>query len=196
MKKHVLFLLLLITCIYCRAQIKVIQGPYTSPDGRYTITFKQDLEKRTVTTIEPTGHTTVYDWVTGNEYRYIHTNGVDYRIMLLSDKTWSSYHPGLAGSANTFTFSGSLTAAATNQNFIDYEKIATKYKEQMTTDPDNIQVYAFCATAALARGMYNAEGFAEYCKVIVASLKQIVVDKTKCPCEDAIPKNVWDAVEN
>lgn len=185
-----IFFIALLTCfsLTSSAQIKLTSGQYTTEDGYYTITINFDGNSLTV--IEP-NRTSVYTKVENNVYRFIHpTNKIDYRIEVMDPSTIQTFKPAVDNSRYTIRLSkGDNTA--NNEQFKTYFAMAERYKAKMLTDKKDAQLWSFCAAAAMARSSMNEEGFNEYAGKIVASLKPIVINKTKCPCEDAIPPVIW-----
>jgi hypothetical protein len=188
--KKTLYLILFMLSLQASAQIVPSSGPYTTSDGYYTvnISFKSGL----LTVVEP-NKTSPYTLVSGNEYRFVNpTNGIDYRIEVVNATTLACFKPTNLQNRTMLLFSGSLNEAATAKTFTDYSKVAEKYKNLMKTDAKDAQLWSFCAAAANARSSMNEDGFANYAAKIIASMKQIIVKPTKCPCEDAIPAVLWN----
>ncbi len=181
--------LVLLACfftVFVNAQILPEQGVYSSEDGYYSITIAYNKETKVFTIVEP-NKTSNYTFVSGNEYRFVNsTNGIEYLVEIVSTEKFAAYKPGNKANRSMFYFSGNASTPATNKEFIDYSKIAAKYKEKMKTDPKDAQLWSFCAAAANARSSFSKEGFEEYVAKIVPSMKAILEKKDKCPCTDAI----------
>ncbi|WP_448700543.1 hypothetical protein ACFGVR_01140 [Mucilaginibacter sp. AW1-3] len=175
------------------AQIVPNSGTYTTSDGNYSlkVTFKDG----TLTLIEPNKEST-FKHASGNTYTFTNpVNNIDYAIEVVDNKTLSCYHPRDPDNRTIITFTGSAAQPSSANNFKDYKKMADDYKQKIKDDPKNGQAWAFCAAAALARASYNEAGYKEYATKAAQSLKLIAVDKTKCPCEDAIPADIWKAAK-
>lgn len=174
------------------AQIKPTSGQYTTEDGYYTVTI--NFSDRELTLIEP-NRTSIYYKLEGNVFQFIHpTNKTDYRIEVMSPTTIQTFKPGANNSRYTLRLSGK-GAAASNEQFNTYFALAEKYKAKMLSDKKDAQLWSFCAAAAMARSSMNEEGFKEYATKVASSIKLIAVNKTKCPCEDAIPVDIWNGAK-
>ncbi|RXK60807.1 hypothetical protein ESA94_10120 [Lacibacter luteus] len=188
-------LFLLLACIsttVLHAQIAPEPGVYSSEDGYYSITIAYKKDEKVLTIVEP-NKTSNYTFVSGNEYRFVNpTNGIEYLIEVLSTEKFAAYKPGNKANRSLFYFTGNASTPATKKEFIDYSKIAEKYKEKMKTDPKDAQLWSLCAAAANARSSFSKEGFEEYVAKIVPSIKAILEKKDKCPCTDAIDQSTFD----
>lgn len=189
------FLLLLLSCVvtvFSNAQIQPEPGVYSSEDGYYSITISYNKEGKIFTIVEP-NKTSNYTFVSGNEYRFVNpTNGIEYLVEVVSTEKFAAYKPGNKTNRSMFYFTGNASTPATNKEFVDYSKIAAKYKEKMKTDSKDAQLWSFCAAAANARSSFSKEGFEEYMAKVVPSMKAIMEKKDKCPCTDAIDQRTFD----
>lgn len=173
-----------------KAQIKLTSGQYTTEDGYYTVTI--NFSDNELTLIEP-NRTSVYSRLTGNVFRFVHpTNKIDYRIEVMDPSTIQTFKPDPASGRFTLRLS-SKDATANNEQFKKYFALAEKYKAKMLSDKKDAQLWSFCAAAAMARSSMNDDGFKEYAKKVSASIKLIIINKTNCPCEDAIPAAIWNS---
>ena len=189
-----LFLLFITSCFagFVHAQIQPEQGIYSSEDGYYSITISYSRQGKIFTIVEP-NKTSNYTYVSGNEYRFVNpTNGIEYLVEVVSAEKFAAYKPGNRTNRSMFYFTGNASTPATKKDFVDYSKIAAKYKEKMKSDPKDAQLWSFCAAAANARSSFSKEGFEEYAAKIVASMKVILEKKDKCPCTDAIDQPTFD----
>ncbi|RZK55111.1 MAG: hypothetical protein EOO87_08730 [Pedobacter sp.] len=184
--------LLFLTTIKANAQIKLTSGQYTTEDGYYTVTINFSGDKLTL--IEP-NTTSVYDKVEANIFRFIHPRSkTDYRIEVIDPNTIQTFKPNVNNSRFTIRRSSS-DATANNEQFKRYFALAEHYKAKMISDKKDAQLWSFCAAAAMARSSMNEEGFADYASKVASSVKLIIVNKSKCPCEDAIPTAIWSAAK-
>jgi hypothetical protein len=72
--------------------------------------------------------------------------------------------------------------------------VADKYQRLAQTDGDNVQVWAFCAAAALARAQHSGDEADAYAAAAAAQLRLIMVDEdAPSPCPDAIDDVAWNA---
>lgn len=192
--KALTLILVLLSCFFCKAQTSLTPGSYATENGGWSCNLTVNADK-SITIAEP-NLTATYRPVGNNVYSYVHTNGADYRVQAIDSKTFKVYHVNTPNNFTRYFLTGAASSgsATTGPAGPDYKKIAGKYRDKMKSDPKDAQMYAFCAAAAMARAMYDEDAFKAYAKKIVASLKQIVVNKQKCPCEDAISQNIWDSV--
>jgi hypothetical protein len=175
-----LFLLFLSRAV---AQIVPSSGTYTTADGNYSlsVTFKDNV----LTLIEP-NKTSPYQHASGNIYTFTNPkNNIAYAIEVVDEKTLSCYHPGTPDNRTKLVFTS--VAAGVNK----YAQLAEAYKKKMKDDPTNTQAWAFCAAAAWARAYSSEAQYRDYATKTAKSLKLIIVDKNKCPCEDAIIPEIW-----
>lgn len=187
----IIFCVLYLTVIsIAYGQIKPPSGPYTSSDGMYTVNM--EFKNNTLVIIEP-NKTSVYVLTGDNMYEYINPdNGKHYKMQVGDETTLIAF--GSTGSTN-FYFSGGLSKAASKEQFAFYQKVAEEYKNKMKEDPDDAQMWALCAAAATNRASLNDEGFEEYARATILSLRQIVTDQRTCPCPRAIPPALWGKVK-
>ena len=180
---------LCLLCFSLSAQIKLTSGKYTTEDGYYTVTI--NFADKELTLIEP-NRTSVYHRLTGNEIQFIHpTNKIDYRMEVMDASTVQTFKPG---STNRYTLKlSSKDMTTTNEHYNTYFALAEKYKAKMQTDKKDAQLWSFCSASAWARATMNDDGFKDYAKKAALSIKQIIIDKSKCPCEDAIPATIWNS---
>ncbi|MES2276166.1 MAG: hypothetical protein V4592_09095 [Bacteroidota bacterium] len=189
--KTLFFIALLWACaLPASSQIKIMQGQYTSGDGKYTVNIFQTENGLSV---EEPNKKTSYTLVSGDTYKYTSQYG-EYRITLTDNKSAKMYKTTAPDRFTKFSFSGAMSDAPTEKEFINYKEVAKKYQDSMRINPKDAQMYSFCAAAAMARATFNSDGYEEYAKKLILSLKQIMINKTKCPCEVAIPQRLWEAV--
>jgi len=174
------------------AQSKLSDGNYVTSDGFYTITL--EFKKDSLVVIEP-NRRSVYKKIAEKEFSFIHPqNGIDYRIQILDSNKIATFKPATRASQTILGFVGKKEELIEEDN-IQYLEIASKYLQKAQEEPDNVQVWSFCSGVASARATYNNDGFRNYAVQAIKNLKLIIVDKSKCPCEDAIPKDLWDSIE-
>ncbi|MEE1943730.1 hypothetical protein VRU48_01335 [Pedobacter sp. KR3-3] len=185
-----LFILAFIAvCSTAKAQIKPTSGQYTTADGYYTVTI--NFENSSLTLIEP-NRTSVYTKVADNIFSFIHpASKIDYRIEVMDPQTIQTFKANVSSSRYTLKLSSTSTNTNSEQ-YKTYSAMAERYKAKMLTDKKDAQLWSFCAAAAYARSTMNDEGFKEYATQVSSSIKLIIVNKTKCPCEDAIPATIWN----
>jgi len=174
------------------AQIKPTSGQYTTQDGYYTVTI--NFTDKELTLIEPNS-TSIYYKLEGNVFQFIQpTDKADYRIEVMSPTTIQIFKYGANSSRYTLTLN-SKDATASNDQYKTYFALAEKYRAKMLSDKKDAQLWSLCADAAMARSGMNQEGFKEYATKVALSIKLIAINKTKCPCEDAIPVDIWNGAK-
>lgn len=186
MKTFFCFIYLALAGLQVFGQIKVPSGPYTSSDGMYTVTI--EFKENTIVVVEP-NKTSSYILTGNNTYEYTNpNNGKHYKLQIADETTLVAF--GSTGSTNYY-FSGGLSKAATKEQFAFYKKVAEEYKNKMNEDAKNAQMWSLCAAVAMQRATLNDEGFEEYAKATILSLRQLVTDQRTCPCPRAIPPALW-----
>lgn len=180
---------LICVSVFAKAQINLTSGQYITDDGYYTVTI--NFSETSLTLIEP-NLTSIYKKVAPNIYAYVHArNNVEYRIEVKDAATIQTFKPSVNNSRYTLKLTNSSDVASSAQ-FKKYYALAEQYKAKMQTDKKDAQLWSFCAAAAMAKSTMNDEGFIDYATKVALSIKQIIINKTKCPCEDAIPPDVWN----
>jgi hypothetical protein len=71
--------------------------------------------------------------------------------------------------------------------------VAERYRKLSETDDKDAQAWTACAAAAKKRELATAAEADEYGRKMAMVLKQIVVDTSRSPCEDAISAAVWNS---
>jgi hypothetical protein len=172
-----------------REQISLSSGQFTVESGYYTVTI--NFEGESLTLIEP-NRTSVYRKIAENTFSFVHPETkVDYRIDVIDKVTIHAYKPQTPDNRTILR----LNTAGLSAEYTFYLAMAQRYKTMMLTDKKDAQLWAFCSAAAFARSTMDGESFREYARKIVASVRPIVTDQGKCPCEDAIPAEIWTAVK-
>lgn len=188
-------IVLFFTFLNSFAQIQMMEGEYSSNNGQYVckVSFKNgNLITNEVNRESPFSPTT-----NKNIYSFVHPNGTDYRIRVINETSFVTYHFNRPENTGTYySYIGNAVIIRGRDGFTDYKIIAEEYKARIKTDPKNAQANAFCAAAAMAKGTFNEEAYLKYSKKIIESLKQIVVDKNKCPCDKGpITQEMWNQIK-
>jgi hypothetical protein len=172
------------------AQISPTSGPYTSEDGMYTVNM--EFSNDTLYVVEP-NKKSAYSKIAENKFAYTNpNNGKKYELQVADANTLIAF--GSTGQTK-FWWSGSITKAATPAQFEYYQKVAEEYKEKMTSDPNDAQLWSLCAAAAINRATLNKEGFETYARTAILSIRQLVEDQRRCPCPKAIPPTLWSKIK-
>jgi hypothetical protein len=158
-------------------------GKYQSKDGMVNISIEVQSDGSLELT-EP-NKVSVYN-KEGNYYRHSEQKYSMYMIRVGSPDEIYTFKDGYSNSEYKFTWIGSGEVMAEGCALYD------KYLEKAEEAEDNeVQAWTFCAAAALAKCSYTSEGFETQAAAIVMTLKQILVNQEKCPCEDVIPASIW-----
>lgn len=169
------------------------EGNYTTSDGKLTIQLK--TKGNNLILVDPYT-TSMYTPVGGNTYTFTSKNtGTVYMIQIVNSTTIKTYKKGFESQGTLISFSGDSEKGATGIENKKYFAIAQKYKEWMQSDPKDAQLWALCAAAANARASLNESGYQDYARKVSFSLKQIVVNPSMCPCEDAIDPLIWNSTK-
>lgn len=160
------------------------EGSYQSADGAYNFSLTL-LDNGNLEIVEP-NKTSIYQ-KSGNAFQHAEAKYSQYMIRIASPTVLYSFKKGNTGETQ-YSWIGT-------DIFSEEEcALAEKYQEMAEDEDDpEVQAYTFCAVAALAKCNYTPEGFATYAAGTVMVMKQIIVNKSKCPCTDVIPQAIWDA---
>lgn len=157
-------------------------GKYQSADGNYSFSVAVN-DDGSLEITEP-NKVSVYK-KEGALYRHTDPKYSMYLIRVESD---TEIYTLKEGNSNEYQF----TWIGSDEVSIDdcplYEKYLEKAEEGTESE---VQAWTFCAAAALAKCNYTEAGFNTQAAAIVMTLKQILVNESKCPCEDVIPASIW-----
>lgn len=169
------------------------EGNYTTSDGRMTIEIKK--EGSSLVLIDPYT-TSKYTPVGKNTYSFTSPKtGTIYMAQVIDGTTIKTYKKGYESQSSLISFSGDSEKGATREENKKYFAIANKYKDMMKSDSKDAQLWSFCAAAANARASLNESGYQDYARKVSFSLKQILENPSKCPCEDAIELSIWKSTK-
>ncbi len=186
-------LLFLVSTVAALAQIVPNPGPYTTADGRYTISLEAADGK--VTVVEP-NKKSVYTKVGGNEYKFVNpTNDIEYRMEVVSQTEIAFFKPSSPDNRTMLSFSGEMKQETSEANYEKYSAIADAYMARIETQPNDTQLWVMCAAAATARARLNEKGFEDYARKSIVAMKALLEDKSKNPCPDVIPNALWSSVQ-
>lgn len=188
--KQIFFLLALLMPLLLKAQT-LKPGYYKSQDGYMTVTVNHEGD---VINMKDQAGDHVYRSEGGGSYRNTNEKWSNFTLSVVDADHFQSLKNG-AG-AHTWTFSGKAPSAEDFVKDDDDEEdcsLAEKYMELAQKGGDDTQVNTFCGAAALMKCTMNAEGFAEYARQTIASLKQILVNPGVNPCTDVFTAAQWSA---
>jgi hypothetical protein len=166
-------------------------GNYSSSDLGYTYTVILKHEGNVITLAEP-NKVNQYKSKGGNTYYHTETKYSHYYIKVAGKDRY--YVGKQGGPEQLFTLSVNNTIESeVLATGIDNCPLYDKYLKLTTGDGDEVQAWAFCGAAALAKCTYTDVD--DYLKPIIKGLKSIAVDTSKCPCTDVISQSEWNAVK-
>lgn len=190
--KKVILLFFVVFSVNTMISQTLTSGNYSSSDLRYTYTVIIEHEGNIITLTEP-NKVNQYKSTGGNTYYHTEAKYSNYYIRVVGN---NKYYVGKQGSnEQLFTLSGNSTIESeVLPTGIDNCPLYDNYLKLTTGEGDEVQAWAFCAAAALAKCTYTDVN--DYLKPIIKGLKSIIVDTSKCPCTDVISQSEWNAVTN
>jgi hypothetical protein len=189
--KQLLLTFLLVLPLLAQAQIKLKPGYYKSQDGYVTITITQKDD--VIDMVEPT-RTNQYKRTGGNTYEHVEAKYAHYGLIVTDAEHFDATKNGTAN--HTWTYSGKAPSAEDFVNAEEHEEdceIAQVYMQRAQEGGDDTQVNTFCGAAALMKCNMNEEGYTEYARQTITSLKQILVNPRVNPCRDVFSDALWNA---
>lgn len=190
MIKPLLSILFALSFLNAIAQKIPNTGSYVTSDGLYTIIIRYEADN-TVTILEPNKESN-YHPLGDDVYAFKNpVNNIDYRLKVIDNKTIDCYKPATPDNVTRVTFTGSQNVAFSKTEIDRLKGIEKFYLDKIKSDPANTQTWTFCAAAAMAHIYYNEEGYKKYAARAAKNLKLITVDKSTCPCSNAIPNDIW-----
>lgn len=185
-------ILLILVAFYGNALMgqTLYSGTYSSSDLGHTYSVNVKQEGNIITITEP-NRVNRYIKSDGNIYIHSEAKYAHFFIKVTAD---NKYYAGRKGSnPQLFTFfSGNANEVESLPSGIDNCPLYDKYLKLAQTDEIEVQAWAFCGAAALARCTYSDPKL--YIEQVIKSLKPIMVDLSACPCTDVITQIEWQAV--
>jgi len=186
--KKVILLFFVVFSVNTMLSQTLTSGNYSSSDLGYTYTVTLKHEGNVITLTEP-NKVNQYKSSGGNTYYHTETKYSHYYIKVAGNDRY--YVGKQGGTEQLFTLSGSNTIESEELSTgIDNCPLYDKYLALTSGDDDEVQAWAFCAAAALAKCTYT--DIEDYLKPIIKGLKSIIVDASKCPCTDVISQSEWN----
>jgi hypothetical protein len=191
MKKNYLFIVLMITSIFLSAQT-LKPGYYVTPDGVYYRNIEVQADGSIKASIS-TGYD-LYVKESGNLYKGKTTviNGESkpasrvFYLEVISETSIKMYREG----ETKYTLNLKTTESIAEN--IDDCALYQKYMDKMEDEPENIQVLAFCANAALQLcDAPDDDTRNTILEITVKSLKGLIPGQP-CPCQDVISTANWN----
>lgn len=169
-------------------------GVFEMEGGNYSVSVK--FQDSSIEVTEP-NRVTSYTLLSGNKYQYYHEEfQKTYYVEIMDPNTLSFTSSNTSGA--TILKRSSQTLKAASKDYDRYMAIANKYKEMAENDADDdmeVQAYTFCSVSALAGAMKTEKEFIEYASQVALTLKTILVNPNKNPCQDAIPAAAWNSAK-
>lgn len=164
-------------------------GAYGLQDGSYVITL--EFGTGAVTMKEP-GKISVYTQTTPGVYTFTNpTNGLRYGLRVIDDQTVEAFQPGTKMAPDTLVLLSEASASASADANAEAMDLAEHYRSLTISDPDNVQVWATCSSAALASANMSGADADRFIRTAVEQLKLILVDTGWNPCSDVISPDQW-----
>jgi hypothetical protein len=191
MKMIKLFLLILLVFGITSTAQTLLSGSYSSSDLGNTYTVLAKHEGNTVTITEP-NRSNQYRSNGGIIYNHTEQKYSNFYIKVVSE---NKYLAGKQGAKEQmFTYNGN------NTNYVEVLPLGIddcplydKYLQLAQTNEIEVQAWAFCGAAALAKCTYSDS--TNYLEPLIKALKSIAVDLYICPCQDVITQAEWNAVK-
>ena len=175
------------------------EGTYVLDGGSYSIGIRRQGDNLVV--VEP-NKTSPYTRQPDGTYHFYNPNTeTTYGIRILDNQTIEAFKPDQPGNtpSRLTRVGGPPTAAAPapapaapSSAGANAGAIAERYRKLSETDNKDAQAWTACAAAAKKRELATGAEADAYGRQIALVLKQIVVDPSRSPCEDAIPASVWN----
>lgn len=186
--KNLILCITLVNCLINASAQTLSSGSYSSNAMGYTYTtiVKQDGDIITIT--EP-NRINIYKSNGDNIYYHTEEKYSNYYIKVIPN---NKYFAGKQGSQEQlFTFSENSDEEVLLSG-IDNCPLYDKYLMLAQTDETEVQAWAFCGVAALAKCTYT--DVENYLEPVIKALKSITADRDTCPCTDVITQLEWNAV--
>jgi len=185
-------ILLILVAFYGNALMSqtLYSGTYSSSDLGYTYSVNVKQEGNIITITEP-NRINRYIKSDGNIFYHSEAKYSHFYIKVTAD---NKYYAGKQGSnPQLFTFSGgNANEEESLPSGIDDCPLYDKYLKMAQTDEIEVQSWAFCGAAALAKCTYSDPKL--YIEQVIKSLKPIMDDPLTCPCTDVITQKEWQDV--
>ena len=178
------------------------EGTYVLEGGSYSIDIRREGDRLVV--VEP-NKTSPYIRQPDGTYHFYNTNTeTNYGIRIVDNQTIEAFKPDQPGAAPSRLLrrGGPPTAAAPGRAQAppasggaggNAGAIAERYRKLSETDNKDAQAWTACAAAAKKRELATVAEADAYGRQMAMVLKQIMVDPSRSPCEDAIPASVWNS---
>lgn len=169
-------------------QTRLQEGRYSSADGLYS--FEVSYIDKGLKVVEPS-RTNIYTLGSDGLYHHSEAQYSNFYIRIISanELRTGSGRP----TESVFTYVGPAMQPLTGDDAFSDEcmAIAEKYHKLAQEDFET-QAWTFCSLAATVKCAAEPEGFEAYARQVVLSLRTMVVDQNKCPCEDVISQELWN----
>ena len=187
---HPIFLILaLVLCGHTIYSQKLQEGNYSSSDLGYTYTVSVKHEGNAIELTEPNK---INRYLSNGGNKYFHTEP-QYSHYYIRVAGTDKYYAGREGTKEQLFSLGDGDAAMESgiDNCPKYDKYLSLSRSGAD---DEVQAWAFCGAAALAKCTYT-DAEKNFIAPIIKSLKMILEDPSKCPCEDVISQSEWNSVQ-
>jgi len=190
MKKLLLMIIIVFQSNNTMAQT-LTSGTYFSSDLGPTYTVNTEQKGNIIIVTEP-NRINRYIKSDGNVYFHSEAKYDHFYLRVIADNKYFAGKKG--GGEQLFTLVGlPAITGETLPSGIDDCPLYEKYLNLSKNDETEIQAWAFCGAAALAKCSYSDAR--SYLEPLIKALKSIMVDPLVCPCTDAISQYEWESVK-
>ena len=175
------------------------EGTYVLDGGSYSIDIRREGD--TLVVVEPNKTSPYRRQPDGTYHFYNRNTETNYGIRILDNMTIEAFKPDQPGAAPSrlTRVGGAPSAPSPSAGPVSVAPssnagaVAERYRKLSETDGKDAQAWTACAAAAKKRELATAAEADEYGRRMALVLKQIVVDPSRSPCEDAISASVWNS---
>lgn len=165
-------------------------GIYSSSDLGHTYSVETKQEGNIITITEP-NRVNRYVKSDGNIYYHSEAKYDNFYIKVVAN---NKFYTGKRGGTEQLF---KLSSENENSNEIlpsgiDNCPLYDKYLKLAQTDDIEVQAWAFCGAAALAKCTYSDSKI--YIEQVIKSLKPIMDNPSECPCKDVITQIEWKSI--
>lgn len=178
----------------------ISSGTYVLDGGSYSI---EVINQGDTLLVKEPNRDSPYKRHPDGSWRFYNPNtDANYAIRYVDPATIEAYKPDqpgnvpsrlnrLGGAPAAEATPAAPAAAPSPSGRTDFGSIADSYMRRALDEPDDVQVWSFCAAAAKKREVSTAAEADAYALKAAESLKLILTDTSRSPCEDVISPTLW-----
>lgn len=179
------------------------EGTYVLDGGSYSIEIQR--QGNSLVIVEPNKTSQYVRQADGTYHFYNPNTETNYGIRIVDKQTIEAFKPDQPGSppSRLSRLGGAPTEASpapaqaltpSARAASNAGAIAERYRARSESNDKDAQAWVACAAAAKKRELATDDEADAYGRRMAMVLKQIVVDPSRSPCEDAISASVWNSV--